>query len=672
MESLVFCTNKKHLKKPISVKSIFYLTALFLVFITTVVQGQINYRHFILAGRIDLSEERFFESIHNFNTAIRYDPDNFEAYFLRGVAKFNLSDYQGALDDFTRTLEIHPLYVRAWHYRGITHDRMSNYFDAKADFARALEIDPYSADLHVASGATSMHLNAFEDAVKSYDMALLINPRLSNAYLNRGIAKRFLERPEEALEDLDKAVYHDYFSTEAWLRRGMVKLELERFDEAMTDFNQALELDTQNPLVYFQRAIAYLQIGDTLAALRDYEKVNQLDKRNALTYYNRALLHSLRKEYDLALPLYDLVTAINPQNVYAWFNRGITYYQLEEYQEAADDFTRAINLFPDFAGAWINRSVIRNKLHDDKGSRADYEQAMSIIKALNNEEGNPDSLYALYADSTYFDRIFALESDFINGESRKSRLQFQEIDIAPFEAISLMPTTDKPVRGQKLPYFTYTDIFVSQFNSEKSNDFNFFLTTKTADYFIAASEKPQMASSVPAAFAEGINQQIKGNYSNAIDAYLQLISHPDWGNYAALNLSVVLAGKADLLLAAESFDNTIMITRRKTVQKPVTEQKIPDYKPALEILQKLLSVEQKNGFAWYNLGNIHLQTQDFHPAIDAYSEAIKHEPALAEAYYNRALTLLYLGENELACSDLSRAGELGLSEAYAVIKRYCQ
>lgn len=660
------------MKKLILVKYFLFSTALFLVLLSNAVQGQVNYRHFILAGRIDLSEERFFESISNFNTAIRYDADNFEAYFLRGVAKFNLNDYQGALDDFSRTLEIHPLYVRAYHYRGITHDRMSNYFDARADFKRALEIDPYNADLHIANGATSMHLNAFEAAVKSYDMALLINPRLSNAYLNRGIAKRFLEKPEEALEDLDKAVYHDYFSTEAWLRRGMVKLELEKYDAAMTDFNQALVLDAQNPLVYFQRAIAYLQTGDTLAALRDYEKVNQLDKRNALTYYNRALLHSLREEYDLALPLYELVTAINPENVYAWFNRGITYFQLEEYAEAADDFTRAINLFPDFAGAWINRSVARNKLNDERGSRADYEQAMSIIKALNNEEGNPDSLYARYADSTYFDKIFALQSDFVNGESRKSRLQFQEVDIAPYGAISLMPTTDKPVRGQKLPYFTYSELFVSQFNSENDKAFNFFLTTKAADYFSVASEKVTLVSIIPAAFAEGLNQQIKGNYSNAIDAYAQMINHPDWGNYAALNLSVVLAGKAELLLAAESYDNAIMITRQKSKQKPVIEQKVADYKAAQEVLQRLLSADRKNAFAWYNLGNIHLQTQDFHPAIDAYSEAIKYEPALAEAYYNRALTLLFLGENELACSDLSRAGELGLSEAYAVIKRYCQ
>jgi hypothetical protein len=45
---------------------------------------------------------------------------------------------------------------------------------------------------------------------------------------------------------------------------------------------------------------------------------------------------------------------------------------------------------------------------------------------------------------------------------------------------------------------------------------------------------------------------------------------------------------------------------------------------------------------------------------------------MAEAYYNRALTLLYVKENNLACKDLSKAGELGIKEAYNVIKRYCK
>jgi tetratricopeptide (TPR) repeat protein len=74
---------------------------------------------------------------------------------------------------------------------------------------------------------------------------------------------------------------------------------------------------------------------------------------------------------------------------------------------------------------------------------------------------------------------------------------------------------------------------------------------------------------------------------------------------------------------------------------------------------------------YYNRANVKLSIKKFHRAIDDYSMAIKLQPNLAEAYYNRALTLLYLDEIKLACKDLSKAGELGITEAYNVIKRYC-
>ena len=72
-----------------------------------------------------------------------------------------------------------------------------------------------------------------------------------------------------------------------------------------------------------------------------------------------------------------------------------------------------------------------------------------------------------------------------------------------------------------------------------------------------------------------------------------------------------------------------------------------------------------------NRANVKLSLKNYQRAIDDYSNAIKYRPDLAEAYYNRALTLLFVDEPKLACKDLSIAGELGIREAYNVIKRYC-
>ena len=42
----------------------------------------------------------------------------------------------------------------------------------------------------------------------------------------------------------------------------------------------------------------------------------------------------------------------------------------------------------------------------------------------------------------------------------------------------------------------------------------------------------------------------------------------------------------------------------------------------------------------------------------------------AEAYLNRGIIQLFMKDTRKGCLDLSKAGELGITEAYEVLKRY--
>ena len=75
--------------------------------------------------------------------------------------------------------------------------------------------------------------------------------------------------------------------------------------------------------------------------------------------------------------------------------------------------------------------------------------------------------------------------------------------------------------------------------------------------------------------------------------------------------------------------------------------------------------------AYYNRAFVKCQLQDFNGAIKDYDNAIHADADLADAYYNMGLFLLYLKDKVDACKDFSKSGELGLSESYAVIKKYC-
>ena len=61
---------------------------------------------------------------------------------------------------------------------------------------------------------------------------------------------------------------------------------------------------------------------------------------------------------------------------------------------------------------------------------------------------------------------------------------------------------------------------------------------------------------------------------------------------------------------------------------------------------------------------------DFKSAIVDYTRAIELNDRFAEAYFNRGLARIYTGNAEAGLLDLSKAGELGLFQAYSLIKRF--
>jgi tetratricopeptide (TPR) repeat protein len=637
-----------------------------MLFSLTEMCAQINHKHYILMGKLDLSKENYSEAIQNFNVAVIAKPNDFEAYFLRGIAKYSLNDFTGAVDDFSRTLEIHPLYVRAYHYRGVANDRLSNYADAMSDFKKAISLDPFSEELHLASGATLMHLNDYQNAVAEFDTALIINPENANAYISRGIAKRYLEDLDGALADMNSAVYYDFFNIEAVVRRGMIELEREEYQAAMNDFNDALRMDSENPLIYFHRALANLNLGDTIAALRDYEKVNNIDQRNALTYFNRAIIYSMLEDYDVALALYNKVIEINPENIYGYFNRGILFYQMKQWDNAEDDFTKVIELFPDFIDAWMNRAVVKFEKNDIKGAEMDQYHAKQIMAFVSEDQANVDSLYNHYSKMDY-NKIISFESDFVDGNRQKTLVQFSDIRIRPKNSFIINITDSNHY---------YLDATLSQISQNMHLDGKMAyvendILDENHKSFVNDSIINSTDNQSIRAFLNGIYNFEIYNYQKGESLFISLLDDPVLGVYAGINLSALQNAKAELTVNDRNYDNSIYITQKRA-SEIITSQEKPDYQQSLNTMTAVLAKNGKNPYVWYNMGNLHLQMQEFNKAVDDYTKAIQYDPNLAEAYYNRALTLLYLDKKSRAIKDLSKAGELGIQEAYVVLKRFTE
>jgi tetratricopeptide (TPR) repeat protein len=74
---------------------------------------------------------------------------------------------------------------------------------------------------------------------------------------------------------------------------------------------------------------------------------------------------------------------------------------------------------------------------------------------------------------------------------------------------------------------------------------------------------------------------------------------------------------------------------------------------------------------YFMSGSSKYDIKDQQRATADYTQAIRLNPEIAEAYYGRGAAKLILKNIDSACMDFSKAGELGLPDAYDAIRENC-
>jgi predicted TPR repeat methyltransferase len=76
---------------------------------------------------------------------MRIDPNDTSFRYLRGVARADQGDADGAIADLTKTIELDPGTIAAYVRRGGAFEAKGDKARAAADYRSALEIDQYDA-----------------------------------------------------------------------------------------------------------------------------------------------------------------------------------------------------------------------------------------------------------------------------------------------------------------------------------------------------------------------------------------------------------------------------------------------------------------------------------------------------------------------------------------------
>ena len=643
------------------------LIFLLLIFVSNLAFSQLNINHYIQVGETRIQIGNYVGAIENFNIVIKFKPHLPEPYYFRGLAKHQLDDFRGAIQDYNMAIDIKPYYPDAYMHRGLAYLELKDYPKAIADYDQAIELNPNDADIYNNRGIAKISLKDIDGAIADYDQALKINPKFTNSLINRSNAKLMKNDTKGAIKDLNQAIIIRPHFANAYLLRGLARLDLNDYASALRDFDQCIKLDSKNAYAYTNRGIVKQKLEDNKGAIMDYNMALQIDPTISNAYMNRGIAREILKlpgaaeDYAIAAKL-DPKFTFNPKEV---DSSGLAQAKQKTNQSSKQN--QAQQQTSQAQSARNSALQTNNTLDNQPETTPDKEQKKETKEerdrrryklALADAQNSPAPEDKIADDGRIQNKniIIDLQPIFILSSYNKysddfERTQYYNLEL---ETINNFNNYNPVVTISNKPEEHLKELFknnILYFNEKIKNN-----NRESQNYL-----------------SRGIFYSLIDDYANSMSDLQKAIELNDKNALAYFSRANCRLKMIDLIEQLKQSSDAIIIPLKNDPQKTQGNviETVTDYKDVLADYSTCLKLNPNFAFAYFNEAYVMCKMHDYEAALSYLNKALDIEPDFAEAYFNRGLTKIYLDDVEGGAMDLSKAGELGIQDAYNIIKRYC-
>jgi tetratricopeptide (TPR) repeat protein len=647
--------------------------------------AQLNTDRITAIGRNALYFDDYVLSIQYFNQVIKLKPYLSEPYLLRAIAKIQLGDYVGAELDCNAAIDRNPFQPGAYYTRGYIYRQMGELEKADKDFNEALIFAPENRTYIAMRADIRAELKQYELALQDINHLLHRDPESASLYFEKGTICLRSGDTICAQDAFFKATEYDSQNPSNWSALGLVQLIQEKEDEALQSLSRSIEYGSKWAGDYINRGIIYYRKHNYRGALADYDKAVSLSPRDAQCYYNRGVLRQELGDYNRALE--DLTQAINcaPNQIEIYYQRGLVQLQLRQWQEALEDFQTIIERKPYFLPAYYLAAQAETSLGHGK-------EAFNLRQQAYNLEQKKDSIQSVVTN---------MQIAKSQPQQRDRRKEFSALAAQNQDGCEQEKKYNSETRGSVQKYYTDVvnepNVFLSYYAISNSTT-----SLRQTNYSHASVDTYNRQEYLPAALrfttqemalnADMVNQHFAqiNQFSKQIDM-LEPMATPN----STINeqLCAAYIARAFEFALVQDYSSALDDITRATLIKGDLyfayfcrgnwRYKLLEYKRAMgentesadfELMLRdydyVISHVPDFSFAYYNKANMLCIQQDFKAAISYYTQAIQVDNDFAEAYFNRGLTYIYINEIDKGIADLSKAGELGIYQAYNLISRF--
>lgn len=652
-------------------------------------RAQVNTEHLMRVGGNALYFNDYVLAMQYFNQVIKAKPYLEQPYLYRAFAKISLEDYRGALVDLDIAISKNEFIPRAYYARGFVYNRLKRYAEAEQDFSKALEFSPENTSYIIGRLESYDLQKKYNEELTDINLILRKTGGEPQLVLEKGRVQLLLGDTIAAYNTMDSLTKTNPDMFNAWGGRAMINMMLNHNDSALNDYNKAIELKSDNFTHYINRGNILHKKQNYSGAIADYNKAIELSPNNETALFNRSLIMIEVGDYNQAIKDLNKLIKNKPDMYEAVYQRALINQKLGNHTSAISDMSNVIEHYPNFAPAYYARANSYNVLQNKNGAYRDM-QAIIRIEEANKKRSNNQSnktedeidTNAKIAQSqskiSDWAKLFELSETEESTENRfkdnaiRGAIQNRFVEVKPQGDFVLSPyKKDKEVTPGNYFFAPLNDL-----NRALKNELTLYmvnvevpLTDALINYLFknidAVSEKiAKDPNNFYSYFVRAIHYSLVQDFDNAIKDFSAAIQLKDDA------LAYFCRAELRKKQLEVSVANIKTEDNNSKAASPVADKMLSgDYEMVLRDYDKAIELYADFAFAHYNRANILIQLKDYNASIAYYTNAIRINANFAEAYFNRGLTYIYIGETDKGIADLSKAGELGIYDAYNLIKK---
>lgn len=655
--------------------------------------AQLNTDRITAIGRNALYFEDYVLSIQYFNQVIKLKPYLAEPYLFRAIAKIQLEDYQGALRDCDASIERNPFQPGAYYTRGFVYRQLHDYDEAESDFTQALVFAPENKTYLLLRADTRAAKKEYDLAMQDLQTLLHREPQSASLLFEKGSICLQMKDTACALQSFERTTELDSQNAANWSALGLVNLMQDNQDDALVQLTRAINLGSKWAGDYINRGIIFYHQHNYRGALADYDKAVSLSPNDPQCYYNRGVLRQELGDYNRALEDLSHAIELDPEHIEMRYQRGLVEMQLRQWKQARQDFDTLISRYPYFLPSYYLAAQAATAQGNTKTAftyrqkAAELENQKEQIQARQNATPNTDVQVAEaqpqrrdrrkeFSSRTAQNQAEPTDDERKYDSATRGSIQKRYTDVVNEPNITLsyyaaeqslrrtnyyQLSVEQLNQAQLLPaplHFTTleTPLTADMVNYHFSQISNLSAQIEQLDLLNTPPNAPTDNTRAAILFARAIEFALVQDYSSAIDDCTRA------ANMADDDMDAVI------YFCRANWRYKLLEYQRATGE--LTAEANMDFDIMLRDYDQVLKLQPDFSFAYYNKANILCTQRNWKEAIDNYTRAIDIDNDFAEAYFNRGLTYIYTDQVDKGLADLSRAGELGIYQAYNLITRF--